>query len=567
VFGTAGSLAEFVTKQRAHMEMCQAIFRTDVGPAHFGKTGTMTFSSNSVSFFGIRTNQFLDTRNVRDYVKRQLEPRPRCARSFFPSTDQHLTRLSLAEFDELDEGTAWRWFGAKGWTNVDAKQYKERDSRQLCEYAIDSRQHVRETAVPQVVSYSLARKSIEERFAQSIEERAPRPSTQARVEPGNTLHSYSPIRFVPPPPKTRNGVPVTFPSLRTEDGRKRVNDFVNSVDSQHLRLNGADMGSRNIAALAHDHPVPDASGTRVSCHVQGFSIYSSGTSLQLQREQSRLMAHFGTLAAAGLGIGAVSEEPPRRPRADSEPPLPSHSRPPSPRPRASSAPPRLPCPTAPRQRRLSAPPDLPPRARQAPSTPPPRSPSAPPRLSTPPRRAASPRLPPPLPAATAPPPLDETFNSAVALALRTNTRRADLRLHGRVRRTADIQRAASQLCDQATGRYLEPETDPKLRRTLIYVGEDLGSSDGGKRHGPDQRGRVLRELDVELKRRPGKGMIARTSEFETTQHCPKLWCVDHQGCRSRCVARLSLARLVLTSFFAQHSPRTALGRLARLWPR
>lgn len=75
VFGTAGSLAKFVVDQRAHMEMCQAIFRTDVGPAHFGMTGAMTFSSNSISFFGIRTNQFLDTPNVRAYVKRQLERR------------------------------------------------------------------------------------------------------------------------------------------------------------------------------------------------------------------------------------------------------------------------------------------------------------------------------------------------------------------------------------------------------------------------------------------------------------------------------------------------------------
>jgi hypothetical protein len=74
-FGVTSSLAHFIHDNRAHMEMCQAIFRTDIGPAHFGKTGAMTFSSNSISFFGIRTNQFLDTPNVRDYVKRQLEPR------------------------------------------------------------------------------------------------------------------------------------------------------------------------------------------------------------------------------------------------------------------------------------------------------------------------------------------------------------------------------------------------------------------------------------------------------------------------------------------------------------
>lgn len=148
-------------------------------------------------------------------------------------------------------------------------------------------------------------------------------------------------------------------------------------------------------------------------------------------------------------------------------------------------------------------------------------------------------------------PLDETFDAACAVALRTNTRRADLRQFGKTRRTAELQRAASQACDMLTGKGMVPESELEQRRTLVYLGEDVGFNRGERQHGPDERGRFVRLLDTELRRRPGEGLIARTSEFETSQRCSNVWCRNGDGTRSRCARSLLCpdlhARPVLTT--------------------
>jgi hypothetical protein len=63
-----------------------------------------------------------------------------------------------------------------------------------------------------------------------------------------------------------------------------------------------------------------------------------------------------------------------------------------------------------------------------------------------------------------------------------------LRQFGKTRRTAELQR-------------------------VVYLGEDVGFNRGERQHGPDECGRFVRLLDTELRRRPGRGLIARTSEF------------------------------------------------------
>ncbi|BGP24178.1 hypothetical protein Rt10032_c03g1694 [Rhodotorula toruloides] len=84
-----------------------------------------------------------------------------------------------------------------------------------------------------------------------------------------------------------------------------------------------------------------------------------------------------------------------------------------------------------------------------------------------------------------------------------------------------------------TGKGMVPESGLEQRRTSVCLGEDIGSNRGEKRHGPDERGRFVHLPDIELRRRPGKGLIARTSKFETSQRCSDMWCRNLDGTRSR----------------------------------